>query len=131
MLICTTKLQHQHPFIRTIYRQGWSRANSGGPSNSDLDMAYVKYEDFLQRIVTPERREPGLEDDLIWHTHQLMPKQYRCVRYMEVLIDMSHKKSRVNVVSYIGVFLNHLPAGENGNGYRKYYCYSMTEPLVF
>ncbi|KAF4586563.1 hypothetical protein EYR38_010842 [Pleurotus pulmonarius] len=103
-VVTTIKLKHQHPFIRTTYRQGWSRANSAGPSDSDLDIAHVQYENFLRRIMTPDRREPGWKDDLIWHTHQLMPERYR-----------------VNIVSYIGVFLDHLPAGEDVNGYRPRY----------
>ncbi|KAF9489681.1 hypothetical protein BDN71DRAFT_1593266 [Pleurotus eryngii] len=94
-------LHHQHPFIRTIFHQGWSRPNSGRPSHDDLGIAYAQYGEFLQRIVTPNRREPEWKDDLIWHTHQLMPQQYR-----------------VNIVNYIRVFLDHLPRGEDLNGYR-------------
>ncbi|KAF9490439.1 hypothetical protein BDN71DRAFT_1498568 [Pleurotus eryngii] len=105
-------LHHQHPFIRTIFHQGWSRPNSGGPSHDDLDIAYAQYGEFLQRIVTPNRREPEWKDDLIWHTHQLMPQQYRD-----------------NIVNYIRVFLDHLPRGEDLNGYRPQHDASKLAPV--
>ncbi|KAF7437586.1 hypothetical protein PC9H_004428 [Pleurotus ostreatus] len=85
-------------FIEDVYRQGWA----GGPSDEDLDMAYDQYNDFLERSVTVKRRDPQWRDDLIWHTHQLMPDRYRA-----------------DIASYIHVFLDHLPRGEGSDGYGE------------
>lgn len=73
------KLHHQRWFIQDVYRQGWTGFDPGGPSDKDLDTAYDQYNDFLERSITVERRDPEWKDDLIWHTHQLMPDRYRCV----------------------------------------------------
>ncbi|KAF9489706.1 hypothetical protein BDN71DRAFT_1435221 [Pleurotus eryngii] len=103
---------HSYPFTQDVVDAGWSRPNSGGPSHDDLDIAYAQYGEFLQCIVTPNRREPEWKDDLIWHTHQLMPQQYR-----------------VNIVNYIRVFLDHLPRGEDLNGYRPQHDASKLAPV--
>lgn len=93
-------LLHQRQFIKNLYSFGWSRSGSGIPLPTDLETAYLQYAEFLQAVTTPHPIEPGWKDDLIWHTHQLMPAKYR-----------------VNIVSYIQVFLNHLPRGEHVNGH--------------
>lgn len=95
-----TALHHQRWFIQDVYRQGWTGLDPGGPSDEDLDTAYNQYNDFLERSITVERRDPEWRDDLIWHTHQLMPDRYRA-----------------DVASYIQVFLDHLPRGEGSDGY--------------
>ncbi|KAG9218056.1 hypothetical protein CCMSSC00406_0008833 [Pleurotus cornucopiae] len=97
-----TALHHQRWFIQDVYRQGWTGFDPGGPSDKDLDTAYDQYNDFLERSITVERRDPEWKDDLIWHTHQLMPDRYRA-----------------DVASYIQVFLDHLPRGEGSDGYGE------------
>lgn len=74
-----TQLHHQRPFINNVYKQGWSAPQAAVPSDGDLDEAYALYPDFLDRVIHIQRREPGWQDDLIWHTHQLMLQTYRYV----------------------------------------------------
>ncbi|KAF4580261.1 hypothetical protein EYR40_003195 [Pleurotus pulmonarius] len=96
------KLHHQRRFIQDIYHRGWSKLGTGRPSDAELDEAYACYGEFLHLVTTAARREPAWKEDLIWHTHQLMPERYRA-----------------NVVNYTGLFLDHLPRGEDINAYRK------------
>ncbi|KAF4562688.1 hypothetical protein EYR36_004082 [Pleurotus pulmonarius] len=87
-------LRHQYQFMQIIHDEGWSQSTSK-PSDDDLDAAYAEYAEFLQRIAIQGSGDPQWRDDLLWHTHQLMPTQYR-----------------VGVVIYIQYFLDHLPRGE-------------------
>ncbi|KAG9218050.1 hypothetical protein CCMSSC00406_0008827 [Pleurotus cornucopiae] len=84
-------LHHQRPFIN-VYKQGWSAPQTAVPSDGDLDDAYALYADFLDRVIHIQRREPGWQDDPIWHTHQLMPQTYRAF-----------------IVGYLHVYSDHLP----------------------
>ncbi|KAL4266764.1 Glycine-rich domain-containing protein-like protein [Pleurotus pulmonarius] len=97
-------LHHQRRFIQDIYHRGWSKLGTGRPSDAELDEAYACYGEFLHLVTTAARREPAWKEDLIWHTHQLMPERYRA-----------------NVVNYTGLFLDHLPRGEDINAYRPKY----------
>ncbi|KAF4563682.1 hypothetical protein EYR36_002920 [Pleurotus pulmonarius] len=97
-------LHHQRPFIDTIYNQGWSASKADVPSDSDLNEAYMLYVDFLNLVLHITRREPGWQDDLIWHTHQLMPQNYRAF-----------------IVDHLHVYLDHLPKGEDMNAFRHHY----------
>ncbi len=74
-----TQLHHQRPFINNVYKQGCSAPQAAVPLDGDLDEAYALYADLLDRVIHIQRREPGWQDDLIWHTHQLMPQTYRYV----------------------------------------------------
>ncbi len=62
-----------------LHEVGWYQPGPDIPPPRDLEKAYVQYADFLQAVTTPHRIEPRWQDDLIWHTHQLTPAQYRYV----------------------------------------------------
>ncbi|KAF4568030.1 hypothetical protein EYR40_010572 [Pleurotus pulmonarius] len=103
VLTSTAQYSSTPTSLRALLPVHAGRGGCGQPSTGELDEAYACYGEFLHLVTTAARREPAWKEDLIWHTHQLMPERYRA-----------------NVIGYTGLFLDHLPRGEDINAYPTY-----------
>ncbi|KAF9486726.1 hypothetical protein BDN71DRAFT_884091 [Pleurotus eryngii] len=103
--------EHPYPFTQDIvaalrhHNEPCAQdCDNCAPPDVDLDWAYTHYAEFLNLVLKEGRREPGPEADLIWHAHQLTPRNYR-----EYVVDQ------------LNVFLDHLIPGKDLNAHRRRY----------